>query len=89
MQLQAHAGNGIVVGHVEGDVTLERATTMLAELQKAATEARGNVIVLQCPPAWKAVLPIWGVQREDADLMRAVRERLDPRRLFNPGRFVV
>ena len=45
-------------------------------------------MVLRCPTAWKAVLPIWGLPRGDAWLMRTVKEKLDPRRLFNPGRFV-
>jgi glycolate oxidase FAD binding subunit len=86
--LHAHAGSGIVIGHVPGDLTLEHAARMLKELQDAAATAQGNVVVLRCPPAWKATLPVWGVPRGDATLMRAVRDKLDPRRLFNPGRFL-
>jgi glycolate oxidase FAD binding subunit len=86
--LQAHAGNGIVVGHVDGPLTLERAQAMLKGLLDHATAAQGNVIVPRCPPAWKAVLPVWGAPRGDLWLMRRVKEQLDPRRLFNPGRFV-
>jgi glycolate oxidase FAD binding subunit len=85
--VQAHAGNGIVIGHVEGDLTADQARAMLTALLDAA-EAQGNVIVLRCPPPWKASLPVWGRPRNDAWLMRAVKEKLDPRRLFNPGRFV-
>ena len=33
-------------------------------------------------------LPVWGRPRGDAWLMRQVKQALDPRRLFNPGRFV-
>jgi glycolate oxidase FAD binding subunit len=85
--LQAHAGNGIVVGHA-GDLTLEQARTLLAELQRTAGEAQGNVVVLRCPSEWKPSLPLWGGPRGDRRLMRAVKEKLDPRGLFNPGRFV-
>jgi glycolate oxidase FAD binding subunit len=86
--LQAHAGNGIVFGHVAGTLTMERAQTMLTLLQRVAGAAQGNVIVQRCPPAWKAVLPVWGVPRGDAWLMRTVRDKLDPGQLFNPGRFL-
>ena len=87
-RLLAHAGNGIVIGHVDGDVTLDRAGTMLRSLQEAATAVQGNVVVVRCPAAWKAELPVWGTPRGDVSLMRAIKEKLDPRRLFNPGRFV-
>jgi glycolate oxidase FAD binding subunit len=86
--LKAHAGNGIVIGHLHGDLTLDRARTMLERLQEAATAAQGNVVILRCPAVWKASLPVWGAPRPDAWLMRAIKEELDPRRLFNPGRFV-
>jgi glycolate oxidase FAD binding subunit len=48
----------------------------------------GQVVVLRCPPAWKQQISVWGPPRGDVGLMRAVKEKLDPRRLFNPGRFV-
>ena len=54
-----------------------------------AVAAQGNLIVTRCPPAWKAALPVWGAPRDDAWLMRRVKDALDPRGLFNPGRFVV
>jgi glycolate oxidase FAD binding subunit len=83
---QAHAGNGIVIGHV-GDLTLEQARAMLSTLLDA-TGPEGNVIVTRCPPEWKRELPIWGKPRGDAWLMRRVKQALDPRCVFNPGRFV-
>ena len=86
--LQAHAGSGVVLGHVAGELTADRAAGVLKDLQEAAGAAQGNVVVLHCPPAWKAVLPVWGLPRGDLELMRAVREKLDPHRLFNPGRFL-
>jgi glycolate oxidase FAD binding subunit len=86
--VQCHAGNGIVIAHAPGDLTLDRAQTMLGKLQEAAAATHGNAVVLRCPPEWKKQLPIWGRPRGDIALMRAVKERLDPQRLFNPGRFV-
>jgi glycolate oxidase FAD binding subunit len=86
--LQAHAGNGIVIGHAATTLTIGRAQEMLKVLQGWAVAAQGNVVVLRCPPAWKQTLPVWGAPRGDGWLMRAVKDQLDPRRLFNPGRFV-
>jgi glycolate oxidase FAD binding subunit len=86
LQLSAHAGNGIVIGHVD-DLTLEQARTMLTSLLDAAGPT-GNVVVTRCPPEWKRELPVWGKPRGDLWLMRRVKETLDPRNVFNPGRFV-
>lgn len=86
--LLAHAGNGIVVGHAAGDLTLERAQAMLQSLQASAVAARGNLVLLRCPPAWKKTLPVWGAPRGDVWLMREIKNKLDPHRRFNPGRFV-
>jgi glycolate oxidase FAD binding subunit len=85
--LQAHAGNGVVTGHADG-LTPDRAAAMLKALREWAGAAEGNVVVRDCPPAWKKALPVWGAPRGDWGLMRVVKEKLDPRGLFNPGRFV-
>lgn len=86
--LQAHAGDGIVIGHADSDLTLPQAQAMLKTLHDFARPGQGNVILLRCPAAWKKELPVWGMVRDDIWLMRAIKEKLDPRRLFNPGRFV-
>ena len=85
--LQAHAGNGIVIGHVKG-LTLEQARPMLEKLGAIAEKAKGNLIVTRCPPAWKTVLPVWGRSTADRALMKDVKAKLDPGNVFNPGRFV-
>jgi glycolate oxidase FAD binding subunit len=82
-----YPGSGIL--WAAGDpLTPERARVMLKKLQEAAAAAHGNVVVFRCPPAWKKDLPIWGRPRGDLALMRAVKDKLDPNHLFNPGRFV-
>jgi glycolate oxidase FAD binding subunit len=42
----------------------------------------------RCPTEWKRSLPVWGLPRGDGFLMKRVKDRLDPGRVFNPGRFV-
>jgi glycolate oxidase FAD binding subunit len=88
LAIQAHAANGVVIGHALGGLTLDEARAMLTVVRDAAVAGQGNFVVPRCPPAWKRELPVWGVPRGDLALMRTVKERLDPRRLFNPGRFV-
>jgi glycolate oxidase FAD binding subunit len=88
VQLQAHAGSGIVLGHLEGDLTAARVQEMLKGLQAQVVSARGHLTLPRCPAPWKKEFPVWGPPRGDWALMRQVKERLDPRRLFNPGRFI-
>ncbi len=83
--VHAHAGNGIVYVHLPAEIGVERASAILAELTKRTT-ANGNVTVRRCPPDWKRVLPVWGADRGDRELMRQVKRTLDPREVFNPGR---
>jgi glycolate oxidase FAD binding subunit len=88
LRLQAHAGNGIVIGHAPPGLTPDRAGSLLADLGRRVGP-HGNLVVLRCPSDWKQSLPVWGLPRGDRELMRSVKQALDPRGLFNPGRFVV
>jgi glycolate oxidase FAD binding subunit len=85
--LQAHAGNGIIFGHFR-DLTIEQTGSMLELLGTLAEKANGNLIVTRCPAPWKSVLPVWGRPTADRILMKAIKEKLDPGNIFNPGRFV-
>jgi glycolate oxidase FAD binding subunit len=85
--LQAHAGNGIVIGHFGPGLTVARAAAALKRLRDLAAPFQGKAIVLRCPAAWKRDIDVWGPPPADAALMRAIKNKLDPRGLFNPGRF--
>jgi glycolate oxidase FAD binding subunit len=85
--VHAHAGSGIVWVHLPTELGVERVSSAVAELTKLTTH-NGNVTVRRCPPAWKAVLPVWGKDRGDRELMRTVKRTLDPDDVFNPGRLV-
>jgi glycolate oxidase FAD binding subunit len=86
--LQAHAGNGIVIGHAPAALNQAQASAFVVELRRLAKAAGGQVILPQCPVGWKQGLSVWGPPRGDAWLMRRVKQQLDPRSVFNPGRFV-
>ncbi|MBY0229695.1 MAG: FAD-binding oxidoreductase [Gemmataceae bacterium] len=79
-RIHAHAGNGIVWGRSDAS-TEEEARKMLSGLP-------GTVTLTRCPTEWKRSLPVWGKPRGDLALMRRVKAALDPRDLFNPGRFL-
>ena len=86
--LRAHAGNGIVYGHWGADLTRDQAASMLTTWRQQASAGQGGVIVPCCPPEWKTTLDVWGPAPGDAWLMREVKAKFDPKRIFNPGRFV-
>lgn len=85
--IHAHAGNGVVFGHgTSADVTLERASAIVATVAEKAADGNGSVVIRRCPTEWKRVLPVWGRVGSDRAVMRAVKSTLDPKNVFNPGR---
>jgi glycolate oxidase FAD binding subunit len=87
LAFHAHTGNGIVVGH-SGETNADKVKVYMDDLIRFAGECSGNVVVTRCPTAWKAVVPVWGRSTPDRALMRAIKDKMDPGRIFNPGRFV-
>ncbi len=48
----------------------------------------GTLIVLQCPAGVKAQLDVWGPINSSLPIMRRIKDKFDPARILNPGRFV-
>jgi glycolate oxidase FAD binding subunit len=44
--------------------------------------------VTAAPPEFKRQLDVWGPVGTSLGLMKRVKERFDPERILNPGRFV-
>ena len=88
VSLQAHAGSGIVFGHIPEGVSRQVAFTSIDMLLQKAVRYQGNLVLPYCLPEWKADFPVWGQTPPDVKVMRKVKESLDPKALFNPGRFV-
>jgi glycolate oxidase FAD binding subunit len=86
--LQAHAGNGIVWGRLHEGATSDEFTECLGRLRERAAASGGNVVVVSCPNAWKRAVRIWGEPRGDWELMRTIKQCLDPKNVFNPGRWL-
>ena len=85
--VQAHAGTGIVWGHWPAGMTEARAAELCAAWRDLAAQSHGSVVVQHCSPKWKQSVPVWD-SVASGWLMRVIKEKFDPRRIFNPGRFV-
>jgi glycolate oxidase FAD binding subunit len=88
-QMNANAGNGIVYGNWQFESPLEWIPERLKDLRQFAVRHHGNLVITRCPAEWKRELPIWGEPRGDWALMQKVKQAIDPKNLFNPGRFIV
>jgi glycolate oxidase FAD binding subunit len=86
--VQAHAGNGIVQAHAQGEWARERALDQIAEHRRTAVADGGNLIVSRCPSEWKEAIRVWGEPRADWAISERVKASLDPHHAMNPGRFV-
>ncbi|MFC7406218.1 FAD-binding oxidoreductase [Georgenia alba] len=92
---QAHGAavalRGTAAGVLHAGVTApehDAVASVLSRLRAAAPSPRdGTVTVLVAPPELRAGLDVWGPVG-GLELMRGIKERLDPGRNFSPGRFV-
>ncbi len=45
-----------------------------------------DAVIRRCPADWKKSVPVWGTPGSSWELMRHVKQTLDPDNVFNPGR---
>lgn len=85
----AHAGNGVVVGHLPPGVeSVERATEILRSLRETASVGDGSLVVTQCFNRWRTDLPHFEFDAPARKSMWALKQQLDPRNLLSPGRML-
>lgn len=60
----------------------------IAGLRENARSMGAYVVVERCPPVVKARLDVWGEPPGGVDVMRRIKQELDPAGTLNPGRFV-
>lgn len=78
--IQAHAGNGIIHYAYDDAVPFQANAPVECGL--------GSIIAVRLPSDLKSSVSVWGSAPANGRLMREVKNRFDPRGLFNPGRFV-
>jgi glycolate oxidase FAD binding subunit len=78
---------GVLQAALPADVDPATAGRVVEDLRRTAAEHGGNVVVLTAPPPVRDALDVWGPV-PGLDLMRRLKEQLDPDRRLAPGRFV-
>ena len=67
---------------------LEAAQEVVSGMRETARALGGYAIIEKCPVELKRTLDVWGEAPASVDLMRRIKEQLDPEGILNPGRFV-
>jgi glycolate oxidase FAD binding subunit len=86
--LTAHAGVGIVTAILSGGTDANAVVATITEWRALANGVGGHAMVEWAPLAVKERVAVWDVAGPALRLMKGIKERLDPRGLLNPGRFV-
>jgi glycolate oxidase FAD binding subunit len=90
VQLQAHAGNGILYSRFlcPEDVPPGKLLSLVDWLRIVAKKLDGYIVVEAIAPVLKERVDVWGHVGGVFPLMKRLKETLDPRGILNPGRFV-
>jgi glycolate oxidase FAD binding subunit len=70
------------------DKTIGSLAQIASGVFEYAAAHNGSAFILFCPTALKRVINVWGPGRNDAALMRRVKNAFDAENIFAPGRFV-
>jgi len=81
------AGSGVLFMGMSEQVQVEQLAELLGGLRRVVGECGGHAIVLRAPAALKASVDVWGPV-PGIELMRRIKEHLDPSGRLAPGRFV-
>lgn len=88
----ADVGSGLVRvlwgNETDSSTTSQTIQEIIKELREAAQRLGGYVIIEKCPLDIKPTLDVWGDSFEGIDVMRRIKQELDPARILNPGRYV-
>jgi glycolate oxidase FAD binding subunit len=86
--LTAHAGVGIVTAILTGGTDTGAVVATLTEWRALVDGVGGHAMVESAPLAVKERVAVWDAAGPTLRLMKGIKERLDPRGILNPGRFV-
>jgi glycolate oxidase FAD binding subunit len=89
---RAHAANGVVRVHANAgwldEINRLERYRKPAELRKLLESRGGQLVILRATDDVKTQLDVWGDVGSTTGLMLALKEKFDPQRLLNMGRFV-
>jgi glycolate oxidase FAD binding subunit len=78
---------GVLHAGLPGDTPADVVSSVVSDLRAAAPSSAGSVVVLTAPPATRDAVDMWGPV-PGLELMRRLKNELDPPHRFSPGRFV-
>lgn len=87
-EIAAHAGNGIAWLQLAADVDLASVAFFAEWIRLHARQSGGWVVFETLPRRLRGQVDPWGFTSATLPLMVAIKQKLDPHRLFSPGRFV-
>ena len=92
LSIVAEAGSGIVRYYVSAEDRnpqefVEAATSIVEWIRSTCVAQEGSLIILEADAELKTRIDVWGPVK-GLKLMQGIKERFDPRRTLNPGRFV-
>jgi glycolate oxidase FAD binding subunit len=80
-------GNGIAEVRLDASAP-QPLMGVLHALREELDRLEGTMIVEQCPVSMKEELDVWGPLQDALPLMQRIKQKFDPARTLNPGRFV-
>ena len=87
-EILADPGFGSVRLLFWGDSDEQGIRETIDEVRRAARQHGASVVIEICHPSIKATLDVWGEEPGSMEIMRRIKEQLDPQRLLNRGRFL-
>ena len=66
----------------------DRVAAAISRIRELSRQLGGSTVVEHCPLSVKRGIDVWGETMEAIEIMRRIKEKFDPARVLNPGRFV-
>jgi FAD/FMN-containing dehydrogenase len=85
----AGVGDGRLRGLARSPVYHQQAVRALERLRQTAEDRGGNLVLEQAPVEIKREFDAWGSFGSAGELMKRVKQQLDPQNVLSPGRFFV
>ena len=79
--------SGVLYAAIPGDTDASDAAHLVEEIRSLAATYDGGAVVLSAPAETRSALNVWGPV-SGLDLMRRLKDQLDPDHRLSPGRFV-
>jgi FAD/FMN-containing dehydrogenase len=86
--IQAHAGNGIIIGRLSRFTHADLSSVLVGKLRPAALRWGGSLVVVSSKLEGLTPHLIWGGRTDATVLMERIKQKFDPHSILNPGRFV-